>query len=66
MQVGLSKLRPLTTVRDGSGLTAFVGWDRLRPYLEEAIGLKPHEQIVSVEVSDQGLDVRLSMTVVSR
>ena len=43
---------------DGSGVVSFVSWDRLKPYIEHAVGKKPDEKIVGLRIDNTGINVK--------
>ena len=53
--------KTVVEVKEAS-LTSFIGWERLRPYLEDAIGKKPYENVIGIEVDSDGIKVKLEHT----
>ncbi len=41
------------------GTISFVSWERLKPYVEHAIGKTPREKIVGIEITQDGLTVKI-------
>lgn len=45
-----------------AALTNFISWERLRPYLEEAIGKRHYENVIGIEVDVEGITVKIEHT----
>ena len=43
----------------GGGLSSFCSWERLKPFLAEAVGLNSRERILGVMADDTGINVRI-------
>lgn len=42
-----------------TGVVNFCSWDRLRPFLHEAAGIRHDEQVEAVSVTDRGVEIFL-------
>lgn len=40
-------------------LSSNVSWDRLLPYIEQAVGKKPNEEVVGLLVNENGIRVQI-------
>lgn len=45
---------------DGAATKSFVSWNRLMPQLKQAVTMKGNEEIVGLEVADDGVTVVLN------
>lgn len=41
------------------GTTNFCSWERLKPYLEQASGLRDNEEVIGLVATKDGLEIRL-------
>jgi hypothetical protein len=44
-------------IENAGGVKTCLSWERLRPYIANAIALKPSERIVGYKVDDNGITV---------
>lgn len=40
-----------------TGVTSYVSWERLMPYIKQSVNLKPSEELRGIEVDDNGIKV---------
>lgn len=51
--------KTLFEIENEGGVRTRVGWDRLKDYLSEAVGLNGKEKIEGITVEDDGIHVRI-------